>query len=651
MRKALLAITLTFSYFQTALLYAQIATSKDIDSQRSIYISADHAFKKHDFKNYKILADKIQSYPLYPYLIYEELKYKIANSKPLAVKAQDLTQFAQTYPDFPYINTLRNLLLTRLAKEKNWAAYTQLYEKSDQAALQCHYYYGKFQLTQNIAYLEQGKKLWLVGYPQPDACKPLFSTLQKNGLLTQTLQWKKIKLAFEEKNFDLAKHSIKELPSAVRPAALLWEKCIKNPKLLLAQTPLSPLPPTQDLTAAMLTQTLSLLAKQDADQALTWWKTHQKNYAFTDFQQHHIENILGMYLSHQKSPQAAEWLAHLPPEALDTIAKEWRIRLSIGAQKWNDVLSNIEALPETQQQEPSWRYWRARALEKLGRTEQANNLYKLIAKTRTYYGLLASVRLKQPFVIQHQPVPVDAKTTKEVTALPAIQRFEQLRLVKKPEVARVEWFRALDKMSDKQIDAAAKIAQKMELYDIAILTISRSSHKDDIPLRFPLAYEQEMIQYAKKQQIDPAWAFAITRQESAFYPEALSPAGARGLMQIMPATGKMLAKQQQVPYASDAVLHNPKMNIQLGTAYLKDLKKRSYDHPVIATSAYNAGPSRTSHWLPSESTPVDIWVDTLPYRETRDYIKNVMTFTAIYRNALGLPHNFSQMMQPINTQK
>lgn len=645
--KCIASIIFAIAVFNSAPLFAEPLLNEDLSAQRQIYGRAEHALKKNDRANFERLSQKIKSYPLYPYLIYEDLKRNIQNSKTNELVLEQIKHFERNYPDFPFTNSLRNLWLSQAAQNKNWSLLIKGYYPTEKEDLQCNYLFAQYQITKERSYLEQAKPLWLVGYSQPIACDQLFNAWYKTGSLTKKLIWERLKLAFENKNFILVKHLAKQLPSAERGFVEEWEKVVKNPSLITNESFLTGLTAPETTKLEIITQGLQLLAKREPERALKWWSLHQKDFVFSEHQVERIQLDIATYLAHQKSLLAREQLATLPDSISDLPAQEWRVRLALSAKDWQSALQWIKSLPPELKEEKEWLYWEARSLEALQQPGY-KEIYSNLAKTRSYYGFLSSLRLKQPITLQHHPIKIDEEITNNVLKIPAIQRFHELRLIGKTALARVEWFRALEKMEENEIIAAAKIAQNLELDDIAILTIAKSSHKDDIYLRFPICLQEDIIKNAERHNLDPAWVFAIIRQESAFFTEAISPAGARGLMQIMPSTAKILSKKSTSQYVSEDSLHQAELNIELGTLYLKELKERMQNHCILATASYNAGPGSIARWLPTETTDADIWIENMPYRETREYVKNVLTFTSIYRYRLGYPSAFALLMKPIN---
>jgi len=586
------------------------------------------------------------TYPLYPYLKLEQLKQKIALNGPTQGTLGDIHTLEEKYPDFPFTQSLKNAWLKQAAKYKNWALYVKEYQPRDKEELECHYLFGQYQLTKDKAYLAKAEKLWLVGYAQPASCEPLFKAWKNTTGISKSLIWQRIKLALDEKNAGFANQLNTYLSVSERSALLHWQQLLKNPALLNHETFLNKIHLPTNIKVDMLSQALKLLAKKSPEKALAWWNTHQHHYAFTAKQVAQIESDIGIYLSHQRSPLAQVWLSN-PEHHLSTVAKEWRIRLALGNLRWQEALHWIEQLPENAKQESCWQYWQARAYFALGQKDKALTLYEQLAKSRNYYGFLASIRLNRPVTFQWQTITPENAVFHRVSALPSMQRFHELLALKRKPQARVEWFKAIQKLEDLELIAAAKIALQHNLNDYAIFTMTKSKHKDDMNLRFLLGFKDDIVDNANKHNLDPAWVFAITRQESAFYSEVISHAGARGLMQLLPTTASLMAKKYDIPLGSDQSLHTPSVNIQLGTAYLKNLKQRVSNHILLATAAYNAGPERALRWLPEKSLDADIWIDNIPYKETREYLKNVVTFTSIYRHRLGYPPATALLMKPI----
>ena len=617
----------------------------NLDIDREIFSQAESAFKKNDIKNYEKLSKQLVLYPLYPYLEYEELKARLQKEKPKQALFNDIQAFDSTYPDFPFSHTLKITFLKQAAKHKNWAIFNQCYYKNNDPMLICiHADQG------NTASLETTKKLWLSGKTLPDPCEILFKKQLHDKILPSLFLWERLLQAFEQKNAALVKILLPLFPANERAFAQQGEKLLEKPRILLQSDFEASLTIPEPQRSQFIFLAVKRLIRTDAESALSWWKKNPHYFSFSPKQKAEIEGDIGVFLAHQKSPLAPEWLAELPDASLDAVAQEWRIRLALRAGDWAGALFWIDKLPTAAKQEPCWTYWRARALEALKRPG-AKEIYQHLAKTRSYYGFLASLRQSQPIRLAHHSLTLDPAVTQRVVQLPALKRFLQLLLLGKYGPARVEWFRALDKMDETEIIACAMLAYKMDLFDIAILTVAKTRYKDDLQLRFPLAFQEEIIKNTRQNDLDPAWVFALIRQESAFHQDAVSPVGARGLMQLMPSSAQMLAENNHLDFPTMTLLHQPAYNIKVGTIYLKNLKERMQNNLLLATASYNAGPRNIARWREAGEQEADLWIESVPFKETREYLKNIVTYTGIYRAHLGDfkgdPSGIATLLQPI----
>ncbi|TFH46824.1 MAG: lytic murein transglycosylase, partial [Lysobacterales bacterium] len=219
---------------------------------------------------------------------------------------------------------------------------------------------------------------------------------------------------------------------------------------------------------------------------------------------------------------------------------------------------------------------------------------------------------------------------------PGAMRARELFSLGRTVDARREWRMFIQNMTDEALVRAAKLAQDWGWHGRAIMTVALTSQLDDLEMRFPLAYHDRVLQQAKANGLNPAWVYAVVRQESAFIADARSPAGALGLMQIMPGTGRMIGRSLDRPLKNRQQLFDADISLEFGSAYLRILLDQLDEHPVLAAAAYNAGPHRVERWLPADETmSVDLWIENIPFRETREYLRRVIAYTAIYEQRLG----------------
>ena len=353
---------------------------------------------------------------------------------------------------------------------------------------------------------------------------------------------------------------------------------------------------------------------------------------FTTQQQQQITLKFALALASKNHLAARVWLEKVDDELFSSNLTQWYITDALRDQNWKNIKVKLSKLPEVAQQSLKWRYWYSRSLLATGELAAGNALLKELAQSRHYYGFLAASYLNKPANFQDMPLNVSTEEKALIIKSPEAKRAFELFAIGRFHHARQEWNYWLSKLNDREKLVASKIANEMHWYDRAIFTLAKVGYLDDVNLRFPLGFETEIKHYAGNEKINSAWAFAIARRESSFMSDANSPAGAKGLMQIMPGTAKQLARKT----VSNRYLLNAKNNIKLGTKYLRNLLDRHDGNQVLATAAYNAGPYRVKSWLKdADSLPADVWIETIPFKETREYVKSVLAYQQIYQHKVG----------------
>jgi len=337
-------------------------------------------------------------------------------------------------------------------------------------------------------------------------------------------------------------------------------------------------------------------------------------------------------LASKNHKKATYWLDRVDASSLTKEMVEFRLSQIIKQQDWHKLITELVSLPERYKNALQWKYWYARALIETKEQQRGENLLKLLANERHYYGFLSASTLNLPVNLQDNPIEITELEKITVLKNPAAKRAFELFYLNRPNQARREWNFWLTSLNKRQKLVASKLAHDAKWFDRAIFTLSKEGYLDDVELRFPQAFDDKINQHSKTNKINPAWAFAITRRESSFMSDANSAVGARGLMQLMPRTAKQLGKKK----ISKSELCDSGKNNKLGTTYLRKLLNMSKGNQVIATASYNAGPYRVKSWLKnSDSLPADIWIETIPYKETREYVKSVLAYQQIYQSKNG----------------
>ncbi len=612
------------------------------ETARARFLHAESAFKQGQHALYEKLKKGLEHYPLYPYLLFEE---HLRNIHTLSLA--EFQSFMTKYADSPLSEQLRTQFLHATAKQEAWQSFLKAYVPNEDLSLQCHFLWSEHNAKDNKHdALQQVKPLWLRGTKPPEACHKLFKAFEASPLMTRSLIWQRIKLAIQQNNEALARAMTTFIPKAEKALVELWILIHKNPYLITQKKYF------KDKHAAnleMIVHGVSVIAKKHPETAIQVWQQLHKDHPFQERHWGLVVRAIGLSFAADRHPDAEKWLRKVPASEANTLVHEWRIRVALLKEDWQSVLHWTTTLPQPLNQHEAWNYWQAIALDKLDHPSEAAAIFSKLAKTRSYYGFLSSQKLQKPYSIDHQKMVLEENALFEINRRKSVQRARELLLIGREDKARTEWLYICQRMTDKDRHAAATLAIQWNLPNWSILALSKAHNKNALELRFPLVHTQSIMQEARRHQIDPSLVFAVTRQESAFVNNAKSPAGALGLMQLMPGTAHMVAKKHQISLQGHQKIFEPATNIRLGTSYLRMMLDTYQNHPALATAAYNAGPGRVRKWMPENTMPADAWVETIPIRETRDYVQNVMTYAVIYQQLLGLQNK--PVIYPLHIQK
>lgn len=634
----------TLSYVMFILAFAMdtsAAAPSVLEEQRRIFIQADAALDKGQRDSVTPLLSKLHDYPLKIYL-----EHRLLAGNLIDAKEQDIVAFFQRYPDSMLAEKLRGAWLAQLAAQHHHAQFLQFYQPNDNTELQCLHFQAQLAAQTATEALPEIDALWLRGKPQPPSCDPVFETWRKSGALTTDRIWDRISLTMQGGDARFARELVQRFAPNDKAWIDLWEKVIRTPSLVndasLFQT-------DHPARPRLLAHGATRLAYRDDMQGLATWDALRKRYTFTAQQIAPVERTLSLLLAQNKRVEASPRLIAITAEFETPRIREWRARSAIHEGDWVGVLTAIELLNGIEQADPRWQYWRARALEELGFIEEANAIYTTLSGERNFHAFLAADRISRPYVMRNTPVEVSLNELELIGRIPGFERARELHAIGRETSARREWDYTLKQLDPQMIAKAAKLAQHWGWHSLAIFTVARSGYWDDLSIRFPLLYKEAVIDRAQEFNIEAAWVYGIVRQESAFIEDARSPRGALGLMQLLPSTARLVANQIRTPYRPGKDLLVPEKNIKLGSAFLKSMRRQLYDSPVLATAAYNAGPGKVRSWLPKDhEVPADIWIETIPYDETRDYVERVMAYSVVYGWQLtGEVKSMKPFMKPV----
>lgn len=371
---------------------------------------------------------------------------------------------------------------------------------------------------------------------------------------------------------------------------------------------------------------------RNPDLASQVYSRYNNKKVFSQAQQHMMRRAIALSYTLDRLPQAHHWLELADVNGASDDVKLWHISHLLRTNKWQEVVDVINSAPASLQQEENYRYWKARALEALGQSMQATVLYKELAQERHYYGFMASAHIGEIPSLAHTPAPRDTAAIASVAKTPATMRAVEFFRLDRTTEARREWYYLLSHLPEAKVTDAGILAYEWGLYDQAITSFARSGYWDDVERRFPLAFSDVFSKKSQAYSISKSFAMAIARRESSFRSDAISPVGAAGLMQLMPGTARYVAKEK----VSRSELFKVNDNVEYGVQYLRYLMDKLNNNPVLVSASYNAGWRKVLEWLPAnEALPVDIWIENIPYKETRAYVKAVMAYQHIYDQQLG----------------
>ena len=375
------------------------------------------------------------------------------------------------------------------------------------------------------------------------------------------------------------------------------------------------------------------MANHNLEKALALWDSKKADFTMAEDTAQSVERKLGLALLGKKDNRAYTHLNKVTQADEET--RDAKVRAALLEQNWEHVESALSGLTAAELQTPKWQYWQGRALQEIGKKPESQKLYATLAKDRSYYGFLAAESLGTPYQITDQPVITAETELKQLSEQADFKASYEFKINNLDLESRRQWQYAIKNLSKEKLKTAAKLAQQWHWDQLAITTLVKADYWDDMALRFPMSYQNEVDNSAEKHNLDSALIYGLMRQESMLDKYAVSSAGAKGLMQLMPETARTIARSLHEIWHSDADLFKPELNIHYGGYYFKDLLTRFGGHIAVASAAYNAGPNRAKKWLPmSTAIPADIWIETIPFKETRKYVSTVLSYAIIYQHRL-----------------
>ena len=544
-----------------------------------------------------------------------------------------IADYLATYPGSRMAEVLRADWLKSLGAREAWPMYLAEYPRliKPEPVHQCYAYRAEWSLG-NRSHEREAVSLWFTGRDMPSACTPLFAQLIEAGLINQEDVWRRVRLALEAGNVQVAKVVANALPEAQRPAAALLDQASRDPARLLNADRLDLSRRGDHEIALYALDQLAKRSSSEAEQALRKLLPQLAPPAASA-----AWSRLATWAARRHEAEAPAWFQLAGVLAVNDFQREWWARAALRAGDWQAVQRVIDSMGDPTRLDPAWRYWRGRALQANGQRLAANAIFLALSREHHYYGQLAQEELGPVAQAPVINIKMGGDDVAVIERHPGIARALALLELGLRNDANQEWNWSIREFTDVQLLAAAELARRREWYDRAINTAEHTRELHDFELRFLAPYRELAQQAARENQIDEAWVFGLMRQESRFVNVARSGVGASGLMQIMPATARWIAKRLGIKRFRQSEMQDPAKNIQFGAYYLKHVQTSLDDSPVLATAAYNAGPGRAQRWRETRPMEAAIYIESIPFSETRDYVKKVMSNAMYYAARFGQP--------------
>ncbi|WP_435955336.1 murein transglycosylase [Dryocola sp. BD626] len=608
---------------------AGVARADSLDEQRNRYAQIKQAWDNKQMDVVQQMLPGLQDYPLYPYLQYRLLTDDLMNEPTVAV-----SQFIQANPTLPPARTLKTRFVNELARREDWRGLLAFSpEPPGTTESKCNYYYAKWNTGQADAAWSGAKELWLNGKNLPSSCDRLFSAWRSSGTQDPRAYLERIRLAMKEGNTSLVNSLANQMPADYQTIAnaLISLQNDPNTVLTFARTV-----GATDFTRQAAAIAFTRIARQDVENARLMIPSLVQAQQLTDDQALELkETVAWRFMGNDVTPEQASWRDDVIMRSQSTSLVERRVRMALGAGDRAGLNTWLARLPMEAKEKDEWRYWQADLLLERGREDEAKEILHSLMQQRGFYPMIAAQRLGEAY-----PLRVDkaVAVNQALVQGPEMARVRELMYWNMDNTARSEWANLITSRTKPEQEGLARYAFEQNWWDLSVQATIAGKLWDHLEERFPLAYKETFARYVSDKDISQSYAMAIARQESAWNPKVRSPVGASGLMQVMPATASHTAQKFGIAgYSSPGQLLDPDMNINIGTTYLESVYQQFDNNRIFSSAAYNAGPGRVRTWLGNSAGRIDAvaFVESIPFSETRGYVKNVLAYDAYYQYFMG----------------
>ena len=610
-----------------ALVFASTAT----DSQRQIF---KRVYAEVELGNWAAVdsldADErrsLEDYVLYPDLRAAWLRATLVNADHAEIDA-----FLGHHGVLKPARELRYRYALHLADigylDEYLVIYEQYYQGLDDERLDCLALQAELEGGRASRVVNRAIDLWTVGESQVDECDPVFEFLDDGDHLDIVDYMRRFELAIDAREFTMAQWLGKSIDQQHIDTAGQWLRAQRNPESFVENADKLD---NNETTRDQLIFAIERITYDDPLRALELWTEISRGQRFSAEQELRTARHIALWMARDRLTGAYKQLTALPVAAQNAEVIRWRARTSLRLRNWPNLLADIEAMTATERGTEEWRYWYGIALQRNNRIAEGDAVLQQLAAERSYYGFLAADELGLPYSLVDESFSPDEQRIAELAGRPELIRARELFLVGLDGRGRSEWDAVVRYLEAGDKMQAAILANRWGWHSRAIAAAASVGDFDDLSLRYPLPFHETFREHSEAAGISTTWAYGVARSESLFMRDARSRAGAVGLMQLMPATGKEVARSIKLPYSGLSTLTDPGSNIRLGTFYLGQMADRYGGNRVLATAAYNAGPHRVDAWLPQVgNVDARVWIENIPFNETRGYVKRVLAAETIF---------------------
>lgn len=602
-----------------------ISQASALTSQQQTYLDARKALDKKQLGQYQALRNRLADYPLTVYLDYHATIDQIVQS-PGNSALNAINQFDTT----PLYNNARYRYLLNAGRKQRWQDFLVISPNTpNDIRLQCYYYQAQLDAGNKDAAYKGIERLWVHGYSRPKECDTVFDMWTKAGYRTQEVIWARMLLSFDAGQTSLLSYLSQKVTTHSHEAKLLMS-VYRDPNTLRH---INKFTSSKPIVSNIVDAGLRKLAQKDLHQAIKLFVKYQKANRFGKDEARELNRYL---VRRALIKQDNTLLSHidkmLPLLAFDDLY-EMRMRWALRELDFNTVEKYLALLSDEGKANPRWMYWQAKIIARKDKTK-ATELQSVLSRQRNFYGFSAAQAIGNPLSMNDDNLAPNPELQAQLTNDPGLARVIELMALDKHIDARNEWVYLMRRHNSELTAQYGLFALQQGWHGFSVESSIQGKLWDSLVLRFPLAADDAFIKASKKYQVNIDEIRAISRRESAFYPYATSGVGARGLMQLMPATAKQTAQKNKIAFNNVKDLYDPNVNIMLGSAYYSELLKQFNGNRVLATAAYNAGPGSVRRWLRASNGTLDVmtFIETIPYTETREYVQAVLSYRMIYQH-------------------